>query len=180
MWAAQHYTYTRPNSFISSGGMGTMGFGLPAAVGAKIGLPDDTVWVIDGDGSFQMTLHELATISQEGLAVKIAVLNNGFLGLVRQWQELFFQKNYVSTPLWGPNFVKIAEAYGIQGERVEHKHEVVPAIQKAMECHGPYLIDFAIEPEENVYPFVPSGASLTECLEEPRKEEVTWPPRSTP
>jgi acetolactate synthase-1/2/3 large subunit len=180
MWAAQHYTYTRPNSFISSGGMGTMGFGLPASVGVKIGRPDETVWCIDGDGSFQMTLHELATIVQERLAVKIAIMNNGFLGLVRQWQELFFQKRYVATPLWGPNFVKLAEAYGIPGERVERKEEVVPAIQKAMAHDGPFLIDFAVEPEENVYPMVPSGASLTEFLEEPRKEEAIWPPRSTP
>jgi acetolactate synthase-1/2/3 large subunit len=180
MWAAQHYTYTRPNSFISSGGMGTMGFGLPASVGAKIGRPEDTVWCIDGDGSFQMTLHELATIAQEKLAIKIGILNNGYLGLVRQWQELFFQKRYVSTPLWGPDFVKLAEAYGIPGAQVRHKHEVIPAIEKAMAYDGPFLVDFGIEPEENVYPFVPSGASLTEFMEGPKHEEAVWPRQSTP
>jgi len=170
MWAAQHYWYNKPNSFISSGGLGTMGFELPAAMGAKVGCPDETVWCIAGDGGFQMTIQELATIVQENVAVKIAIMNNGFLGMVRQWQELFYGKRYVATPLSGPNFVKIAEAYGLPGLRVEHKEEVVPAIQKAMEEQGPFLIDFAIEPEENVYPMVPPGAALAEVLEEPRKE----------
>jgi len=170
MWAAQHYRYDKPNSFISSGGLGTMGFGLPAAIGAKVGCPDSIVWCIDGDGGFQMTIQELATIVQEKVAVKIAILHNSYLGMVRQWQELFYGKRYVATPLSGPNFVKIAEAYGFPGLRVEHKEEVVPAIQKAMEEQGPFLIDFAIEPEENVYPMVPPGASLAEVLEEPRKE----------
>ncbi len=170
MWAAQHYWYNKPNSFISSGGLGTMGFELPAAMGAKVGCPDETVWCIAGDGGFQMTIQELATIVQEKVAVKIAIMNNGFLGMVRQWQELFYGKRYVATPLSGPNFVKIAEAYGLPGLRVEHKEEVVPAIQKAMEEQGPFLIDFAIEPEENVYPMVPPGAALAEVLEEPRKE----------
>jgi acetolactate synthase-1/2/3 large subunit len=175
MWAAQHYTYNKPNTFISSGGLGTMGFGLPASVGVKMGRPDATVWCIDGDGSFQMTLHELATIQQEHLAVKIAIMNNGFLGMVRQWQELFHGKRYVATPLWGPDFVKLAEAYGIPGIKVRHKDEVVPAIQKAMVHDGPFLVDFGVEPEENVYPMVPPGASLVELLEAPKKEEVTWP-----
>jgi acetolactate synthase-1/2/3 large subunit len=175
MWAAQHYTYNKPNTFISSGGLGTMGFGLPASVGVKMGRPDATVWCIDGDGSFQMTLHELATIQQERLAVKIAIMNNGFLGMVRQWQELFHGKRYVATPLWGPDFVKLAEAYGIPGIKVRHKDEVVPAIQKAMAHDGPFLVDFGVEPEENVYPMVPPGASLVELLEAPKKEEVVWP-----
>ena len=170
MWAAQHYWYNKPNTFISSGGLGTMGFELPAAIGAKVGCPDETVWCIAGDGGFQMTIQELATMVQEKLAVKIAIMNNSFLGMVRQWQELFYEKRYVATPLSGPNFVKIAEAYGFPGLRVEHKEEVVPAIQKAMEEPGPFLIDFAIEPEENVYPMVPPGAALAEVLEEPRKE----------
>jgi acetolactate synthase-1/2/3 large subunit len=170
MWAAQHYWYDKPNTFISSGGLGTMGFGLPAAIGAKVGCPDSTVWCIDGDGGFQMTIQELATIVQEKVAVKIAIINNGFLGMVRQWQELFYGKRYVATPLSGPNFVKIAEAYGFPGLRVEHKEEVTPAIQKAMEEPGPFLIDFVIEPEENVYPMVPPGAALAEVLEEPIKE----------
>jgi len=180
MWAAQHYQYDKPNTLISSGGLGTMGFGLPASVGVKVGRPDDTVWLIDGDGSFQMTIQELATIAQERLAIKIAILNNGYLGMVRQWQELFHERRYVATPLSGPDYVKVAEAYGIPGVRVTHKIEVAPAIEQAMKEPGAFLIDFAIEPEENVYPMVPSGASITEMLEEPKKEEVVWPQRSTP
>lgn len=179
MWAAQYYLYNMPKSLISSGGLGTMGFGLPASVGVKTGRPDATVWCIDGDGSFQMTMHELATIVQEKLAVKIAIFNNGFLGLPRQWQELMYEKRFVASPLLGPDYVKIAEAYGIPAERVEHKVEIIPAIDKAMAYDGPYLIDFAIEPEENVYPFVPPGASLEEFLEVPKKEEALWQQPST-
>ena len=170
MWAAQHYWYNKPNSLISSGGLGTMGFELPAAMGVKVGCPNETVWCIAGDGGFQMTIQELATIVQEKIAVKIAILNNGYLGMVRQWQEMFYKKRYVATPLSGPDFVKIADAYGFPGLRVKHKEEVVPAIQKATEEQGPFLIDFAIEPEENVYPMVPPGAALAEVLEEPKKE----------
>jgi acetolactate synthase-1/2/3 large subunit len=170
MWAAQHYWYNKPNSLISSGGLGTMGFELPAALGAKIGCPDETVWCIAGDGGFQMTIQELATIVQEKAAVKIAIINNGYLGMVRQWQELFYRKRYVATPLTGPDFVKIAEAYGLGGLRVKRKEEVVPAIKKAMAEPGPFLIDFEIEPEENVYPMVPPGAALSEVIEEPKKE----------
>jgi len=179
MWAAQHYTYDHPNTFISSGGLGTMGFGLPAAVGVKMGRPESAVWLIDGDGSFQMTLHELATIQQEKLAVKIAIMNNGFLGMVRQWQELFHGKRYVATPLWGPDFIKLAEAYGIAGVKVRRKDEVIPAIQQAMAYDGPFVIDFGIEPEENVYPMVPPGASLSQFLEMPKKEAALWPQRNT-
>ncbi len=170
MWAAQHYCYDKPNSFISSGGLGTMGFGLPAAIGAKVGCPDSTVWCIDGDGSLQMTIQELATIVQENLAVKIAIIDNGYLGMVRQWQELFYGRRYVATPLSGPDFVKVAEAYGIPGLKVKHREEVVPAIERAMEHQGPFLIDFKVEPEENVYPMVPPGAALSEVLEAPKKE----------
>ena len=157
-----------------------MGFGLPAAIGAKAGRPEHTVWCIDGDGSFQMTMQELATIVQERLAVKVAIMNNGYLGMVRQWQELFYGRRYVATPLSGPDFVKIAEAYGLPGLRVTRKEEVVPAIEQAMGEQGPFLIDFAVEPEENVYPMVPPGASLAEVMEAPKKEVVTWPRRSTP
>ncbi len=170
MWAAQHYWYDKPNSFISSGGLGTMGFGLPAAMGVKVGCPDSTVWLVDGDGSFQMTIQELATIVQDNIAVKIAILHNGYLGMVRQWQELFYAKRYVATPLSGPDYVKIAEAYGIPGLRVEHNEEVAPAIERAMAEQGPFLIDFVVEPEENVYPMVPPGAALAEVLEAPKKE----------
>ena len=170
MWAAQHYWYDKPNSLISSGGLGTMGFGLPAAMGVKVGCPDSTVWCIDGDGSFQMTLQELATLVQDNIAVKIAIIDNGYLGMVRQWQELFYEKRYVATPLSGPDFVKVAEAYGIPALRVKYKEEVVPAIEQAMAAPGPFLIDFMVEPEENVYPMVPPGASLAEVMEEPRVE----------
>ena len=180
MWAAQHYWYDKPNSLVSSGGLGTMGFGLPAAIGAKAGCPEDTVWCIDGDGSFQMTIQELATIVQERLAVKVAILNNGYLGMVRQWQELFYGRRYVATPLSGPDFVKIAEAYGIPGLRVKHKVEVAPAIEQAMDHQGPFILDFMIEPEESVYPMVPPGASLAEALEEPVREVTAWLRRSTP
>jgi len=172
MWAAQHYWYDKPNRFISSGGLGTMGYGLPAAMGAKLGCPNDTVWCIDGDGSFQMNIQELATIVQEKLAIKIAILNNSYLGMVRQWQELFYGKRYYATPLFGPDFVKIAEAYGVPGLRVTRRADVGPAIEKAMAYDGPFLIDFHVEPEENVYPMVVPGASLTEVLEEPRKQTL--------
>ena len=170
MWAAQYFQHDRPNTLISSGGLGPMGFELPAAVGAKVGCPEDTVWCIAGDGGFQMTIQELGTIVQENLAIKIAILNNGFLGMVRQWQELFYKRRYVATPLSGPDFVKVAEAYGIAATRVTDRLGVIPAIQRAMEHHGPFLIDFQVEPEENVYPMVPPGAAITEILEQPREE----------
>jgi len=169
MWAAQHYWYDKPNSLISSGGLGTMGFELPAALGAKIGRPDDIVWCVAGDGGFQMTMQELATIAQERAAVKIAIINNGYLGMVRQWQELFYGRRYVATSLNCPDFVKIAEAYGIPGLTVRHKEEVVPAIERAMGEPAPFLINFMVEPEENVYPMVPPGASLAEVIEGPEK-----------
>jgi acetolactate synthase-1/2/3 large subunit len=168
MWAAQHFYYTKPNSLISSGGLGTMGFELPAAIGVKVACPDEAVWCIAGDGSFQMTLHELATAIQDNAAVKIAIMNNGFLGMVRQWQDLFYNKKYVATPLYGPDFVKLAEAYGVPGSRVKRREEVMPAIRRAAEYPGPYLIDFVVEPEENVYPMVPPGSSISQCIEAPR------------
>jgi acetolactate synthase-1/2/3 large subunit len=173
MWSAQFYFYDKPNSLISSGGLGTMGFELPAAIGAKVGQPDEIVWCIAGDGGFQMTIQELATVVQENLAVKIAILNNGFLGMVRQWQELFYGRRYVHTPLTGPDFVKIAEAYGVPAMRVSDKKLVVSSIEKAMDHNGPYLLDFVVEPEENVFPIVPPGAALVEALELPMPEEVT-------
>ncbi|MBT4511260.1 MAG: biosynthetic-type acetolactate synthase large subunit, partial [Chloroflexi bacterium] len=138
MWSAQHYVYDKPNSLVSSGGLGTMGFELPAGMGAKVGIPNEIVWTIAGDGGFQMTIQELATIVQENIGLKIAIMNNGYLGMVRQWQELFYQRRYVATPLAGPDFVKVADAYGIPALRVEHKLDVIPAIQKAMETDGPF------------------------------------------
>lgn len=170
MFAALHYFYDKPNSFITSGGLGTMGFELPAAFGAKIGLPDETIWCIAGDGSIQMTIQELGTIRQENAAVKIAIINNGYLGMVRQWQELFYERNYSSTPLWCPDFVKIAEGYSIPAKNVTSKSEVEPAIEQAMAEPGPYILNFIVEPEENVYPMVPPGAGINNILHEPRKE----------
>ena len=173
MWAAQYFTYTKPNSFISAGGLGPMGFELPAAIGAQIGHPEETVWCIAGDGGFQMTIQELGTIAQENTAVKIAIINNGYLGMVRQWQELFYQRRYVDTKLRNPDFVKIAEAYDIPAIRVKHRDEVVSAINKAMDHSGPFLIDFSVEPEENVYPIVPPGESLARFLEIPKPEVLS-------
>ena len=179
MFAGQHFFYDKPNSFISSGGLGTMGFELPAAMGAKIGKPDETVWCIAGDGSIQMTIQELATVSRENIAIKVAILNNNYLGMVRQWQQLFYGKRYIATPLHCPDFVKLADAYGIPAQNVKTNEGVVPAIQRAMATPGPYIINFEVEPEENVYPFVPPGASLNEFIEEPRKEVPAWSRRST-
>ena len=180
MWAAQHFCYQKPNSLISSGGLGTMGFELPAAIGAKVGRPEETVWAIAGDGGFQMTIQELGTAVQDKIAVKIAILNNGYLGMVRQWQALFYERRYVATPLSGPDFVRVAEAYGLPGIRVTDKSQVVPAIQKAMKHPGPFLVDFVIEPEENVYPMVAPGCTLAEVLEDPRKKvKIKVKPRET-
>ncbi len=173
MWAAQHFVYTKPNSFISSGGLGTMGFELPAAIGVKVAHPEEVVWSIAGDGGFQMTIQELGTIAQENIAVKIAIINNGYLGMVRQWQELFYERRYVDTKLWNPDFVKIAEAYDIPGIKVKSREEVTPAIQKAMDYPGPFLIDFVVEPEENVYPMVQPGGSLSLILETPKPEMIS-------
>ncbi len=170
MWAAHYFQYERPNTLISCGGLGPMGFELPAAVGAKVACPEETVWCIAGDGGFQMTIQELATVVQENLAIKIAIINNRFLGMVRQWQQLFYRRRYVATPLAGPDFVKVAEAYGIAAVKVTDRLQVIPAIERAMEHQGPFLIDFVVEPEENVYPMVPPGASLAEILEQPREE----------
>ena len=174
MWAAQNSIINKPRSFISSGGLGTMGYSLPAAIGAQMGRPNETVWSIDGDGSFQMTLQELATIQQERLPIKIAILNNGYLGMVRQWQEFFWGKRYVATPISGPDFVKIAEAYGVPGEVVTDRDEVKASIEKATGHDGPYLLDFRIEPEENVYPMVKLGATICELFEQPKSEVKTW------
>ncbi|MQL51292.1 biosynthetic-type acetolactate synthase large subunit [Desulfofundulus thermobenzoicus] len=164
MWAAHYYTYTRPRTFISSGGLGTMGFGLPAAIGVQVACPEETVFDIAGDGSIQMNIQELATAVNYSLPVKVAIMDNGYLGMVRQWQELFYNRRYSYTELINPDFVKLAEAYGATGIRVEKPADVAPALEQAMASAKPVLIDFIIEREENVLPFVPPGESLDRML----------------
>ena len=165
MWAAQFFRYTKPRTFISSGGLGTMGFGFPAAIGAKMGCPDKVVFDIAGDGSFQMNIQELGTAVKNNINVKVAILNNGCLGMVRQWQELFYEKKYSHTILDNnPDFVKIAEAYGAKGLKVTCKKDVEGALKEAIKTDAPFVLDFIVAPEENVFPMVPAGASLTEML----------------
>ena len=164
MWAAQHLGLDHPNRWLTSGGLGTMGYGLPAAIGAKMGRPDLEVWTIIGDGGFQMSSNELATCVQEQLDINIAIVNNGYLGMVRQWQDLFHQKNYSEVQILGPDFVKLAEAYGCTGIRVTRDDEIVPAIEKARSIPGPVLIEFVVEPEANVWPIVPPGASNSDMM----------------
>ena len=174
MWAAQHYRFKKPCTFLTSGGSGTMGYEVPAAMGAQVADPDSIVWSIAGDGGFQMTLCELATIAENRLPVKFAILNNGFLGMVRQWQEIFFDSSYVSTAYTGnPDFVRLAEAYGIKGIRVTDKTQVKTAIAEAMDHDGPVVVDFIVEQEENVYPMIPSGMTVYDMIEEPISEKVT-------
>ncbi|MCY4414975.1 MAG: biosynthetic-type acetolactate synthase large subunit [Chloroflexi bacterium] len=173
MWAAQHYGYKEPNSLITSGGSGAMGFEVPAALGAKVGRPDKTVWSIAGDGGFQMTLCDLATAVENNIDVKYAILNNGSLGMVRQWQDFFYDKDFFSTIYSkNPDFVKLAEAYGIRGIRVTKQEEVAGAIQEAMETPGPVVVDFVVKEDEFVYPMIPAGESVHEMLEEPEPEGV--------
>ncbi len=170
MWAAQYYTFEHPYRLITSGGAGTMGFGLPAAIGAWFAHQDKEVWLIDGDGSFQMTQAELSTAVQEGANVKIAIMNNQFLGMVRQWQEFFFDKRYAATPLTGPDFVKIAEAHGIPARRITEPGQVFDAIAFAQETTGPVVLEFRVEKEEAVYPMVPAGADLDDMIRRPVRQ----------
>ena len=167
MWTAQYYGCERPRHFITSGGMGTMGFGLPAAIGAKLARPEAEVWVVAGDGGFQMTQCELATLVQEKLDIKIAILNNGYLGMVRQWQELFYDRRYTATPISSPDFVSLARAYGIEARRVASRAELPAAIAQARSTAGPVVLEFLVEPESIVYPMVPAGAALDEMLRRP-------------
>lgn len=171
MWAAQYYKFSQPRSFITSGGLGTMGYGYPASIGAKVGKPDRVVFNIAGDGSFQMNSQEIATAVQNDIPVIVAIMNNGYLGMVRQWQELFFEKRYSHTCIRDSvDFVKLAEAYGAVGIRVEKTSEVKPALEKAMGSGKPVIIDFIVECEENVSPMVPAGAPINEILDLERKE----------
>ncbi len=167
MWEAQYYHHDEPRSLITSGGLGTMGFALPAAIGAKMARPDAEVWVVVGDGGFQLTLCELATIAQEKLDINIAIINNGYLGMVRQWQEFFYEKRYAATPLVNPDFAKLAEAYGIRARSVKQRSEVVEAVQEARQHPGAMLIDFHVEQEDSVYPMVPAGADLHQMIRRP-------------
>jgi acetolactate synthase-1/2/3 large subunit len=167
MWEAQYYKHERPHSLITSGGLGTMGFALPAAIGAKVARPDADVWVVAGDGGFQMTQAELSTAVQEGLKVNIAIINNGYLGMVRQWQELFYQRRYAATPIVSPDFVKIAEAHGLTGLRVTRRSEIEDAIRTAHQNPGTVVIDFRVKQEDTVFPMVPAGAALDAMIRRP-------------
>ena len=167
MWEAQYYHHEQPRSLVTSGGLGTMGFALPAAIGAKMACPDAEVWAVVGDGGFQMTLCELATMQQEGIKVNIAIINNGYLGMVRQWQEFFYDKRYAATPLLSPDFVKLAEAYGVEALRVTARQDVVPTVEAMRQHHGGTLIDFRVEQEDSVYPMVPAGADLHKMIRRP-------------
>lgn len=164
MISARYFQYAFPRSIVTSGGLGTMGFGLPAAIGAKMGAPERTVCMMCGDGGFQMTIEELGTIMQYNTAVKIIVLNNSFLGNVRQWQELFFNRRYSQTPLLNPDFVMIAHAYGIAAENVEDRQQLAPAVQRMLEHDGPYLLNVRIDSSDNVFPMITPGSAVTEIL----------------
>jgi acetolactate synthase I/II/III large subunit len=170
MWTAQYYHQDLPNNLITSGGLGTMGFGLPAAIGAKFARPEKEVWVICGDGGFQMTQAELSTAAQENIKVNVAIINNGYLGMVRQWQAFFYDKRYSATPMKSPDFVKIADAHGLCGLRVTERSQVETAVRKAQQTDGTVVIDFRVEQEDSVYPMVPTGASLENMIRRPMPE----------
>jgi len=172
MWEAQYYHHNAPRTLITSGGLGTMGFALPAAIGAKMARPDAEVWVVVGDGGFQMTMCELATIVQEKINIKIAIINNGYLGMVRQWQEFFYDKRYVATPLVAPNFAALANSFGIRGETVTARKDVVPTIEAARKSEQTVLIDFRVEQEDSVYPMVAAGAALNDMIRRPNNPLV--------
>jgi acetolactate synthase-1/2/3 large subunit len=173
MWAGQLYKFMEPNLLISSGGLGAMGYEVPAALGAQLGRPDKTVWSIAGDGGFQMTMMELATMVENRVPVKIAIMNNRSLGMVVQWQRLFYQNSFVATKYTGnPDFVKLAEAYGIPARRVMEKDAVAESITWAMETEGPVLIDFWVDTEEDVYPMIPPGMGVADLIEDPKLKQV--------
>jgi acetolactate synthase-1/2/3 large subunit len=172
MWEAQYYKHDSPRSLLTSGGLGTMGYALPAAIGAKIACPEKEVWVIAGDGGFQMTAAELSTIAQEKLNINIAVINNGFLGMVRQWQEFMYARNYSCVSILSPDFVKLADAHGIPGATVRSRAEVLPTVDAARRNSGPFLINFMVEKEDAVYPMVGPGAALDEMIRRPSNEPI--------
>jgi acetolactate synthase-1/2/3 large subunit len=172
MWEAQYFHHEHPRTLVTSGGLGTMGFALPAAIGAKFACPDKEVWVVAGDGGFQMTAAELATIVQEKIKINIAVINNGFLGMVRQWQEFFYDKNYEATPMVSPDFVKLADAHGIAGAAVRTRAELAAAVEEARSAPGAYLLNFIVEKEDSVYPMIPAGSALHEMIRRPGKNPL--------
>jgi acetolactate synthase-1/2/3 large subunit len=167
MWEAQYYHHEEERSLITSGGLGTMGFALPAAIGAKFSRPEKEVWVVVGDGGFQMTMAELATIIQEDIKINVAIINNGYLGMVRQWQEFFYERRYAATPIISPDYVKLADAYGLQGLRVTKRSEVKDAVETSRNSKGTVIIDFCVEQEDSVFPMVPAGAALDAMIRRP-------------
>jgi acetolactate synthase-1/2/3 large subunit len=167
MWEAQYYRHEKPRTLITSGGLGTMGFGLPAAIGAKFARPDEEVWAIVGDGGFQMTQAELSTCAQEGLKINVAIINNSFLGMVRQWQEFFYERRYAATPMRSPDFVKLADAHGLTGLRCTERDEIESVVEQARNDEGTVVIDFRVEQEDSVYPMVPAGADLDKMIRRP-------------
>lgn len=171
MWEAQYFHHERPRSLITSGGLGTMGFALPAAIGARFARKEEEVWVIVGDGGFQMTAAELSTCFQEGIKVNIAIINNGYLGMVRQWQQFFYGGRYVATPMVSPDFVKLAEAHGLHGLRVERRDQIAEAVAKARATPGTVIVEFRVEQEDSVYPMVPSGADVDDMIRRPAPPE---------
>jgi acetolactate synthase-1/2/3 large subunit len=176
MWEAQYYHHDYPQSLITSGGSGTMGFALPAGIGARFACPEKEVWVIAGDGGFQMTACELATIVQEKIKINIAIINNGYLGMVRQWQEFFYERNYESTPLVSPDFVKLADAHGIAGAAVRTRADLADAVEAARKHNGPYLLNFMVEQEDSVYPMIPAGKALHEMIRRPHHNPLVERP----
>jgi acetolactate synthase-1/2/3 large subunit len=172
MWEAQYFHHELPRTLITSGGLGTMGFGLPAAIGAKVAYPEKEVWVIAGDGGFQMTACELATIVQEGIKINIniAIINNGYLGMVRQWQQFFYERNYEATPLISPDFVKLADAHGIPGCTVRSRSELISAVKESRSASGAFLLNFMVEKEDAVYPMIPAGNALNEMIRRPSEK----------
>ncbi|MBS1805738.1 MAG: biosynthetic-type acetolactate synthase large subunit [Acidobacteria bacterium] len=176
MWEAQYFHHEKPRSLVTSGGLGTMGFALPSAIGAKMACPDKEVWVVAGDGGFQMTAAELSTIVQEKLKINIAIINNGYLGMVRQWQQFFYDSNYEATPLVSPDFVKLADAHGIRGRAVTTRSELAEAVKEARTTDGPFLLNFMVEKEDSVYPMIPAGSALHEMIRRPGKNPIVESP----
>ncbi len=174
MWEAQYWKHESPRTLVTSGGLGTMGFALPAAIGARFAHPEREIWVIAGDGGFQMTACELSTIAQENIKIHVAIINNGYLGMVRQWQELFYERRYAATPLKSPDFVKLAEAHDLTGTRVSSRDDIPRAIDEARRTNGTVVFDFRVEAEECVYPMVPAGADLQDMIRRPIHDEMQF------